>query len=75
MPHTRSAKKQLRKNERRRLHNRSLVKAIRTQVKKVEAAERINAVVANSGTPIAAPMKKPVSPLARRMNNQKGCIR
>jgi len=44
MPHTRSAKKQLRKNERRRLHNRSLVKAIRTQVKKVEAAAEGDAV-------------------------------
>jgi small subunit ribosomal protein S20 len=44
MPHTRSAKKQLRKNQHRRLHNRSIVKAIRTQVKKVEAAADGDAV-------------------------------
>jgi small subunit ribosomal protein S20 len=40
MPHTRSARKQLRKNIKRRLHNRALKSAIRTQVKKViQAAE------------------------------------
>ncbi|HEV3255554.1 MAG TPA: 30S ribosomal protein S20 [Gemmataceae bacterium] len=44
MPHTRSANKQHRKNQRRRLHNRSIVKAIRTQVKKVEAAADGDAV-------------------------------
>ncbi|HZU37553.1 MAG TPA: 30S ribosomal protein S20 [Gemmataceae bacterium] len=38
MPHTRSAKKQLRKTERRRLQNRATIKAIKTQIKKVEAA-------------------------------------
>jgi small subunit ribosomal protein S20 len=38
MPHTRSAKKQLRKNEKRRLRNRATVKAVKTQVKKVLAA-------------------------------------
>ncbi len=37
MPHTRSAKKQLRKNQKRRLRNRATVKAIKTQLKKVEA--------------------------------------
>jgi small subunit ribosomal protein S20 len=37
MPHTRSAKKQLRKNEKRRLRNRATVKAIRTEIKKVVA--------------------------------------
>ena len=37
MPHTRSAKKQLRKNEKRRLRNRATVKAIKTQLKKVVA--------------------------------------
>jgi len=36
MPHTRSANKQLRKNEKRRLHNRAVKKTIRTQIKKVE---------------------------------------
>jgi small subunit ribosomal protein S20 len=37
MPHTRSAKKQLRKTEKRRLRNRAAVKAIKTQLKKVLA--------------------------------------
>jgi small subunit ribosomal protein S20 len=41
MPHTRSAKKQLRKARKRRLHNRALKKAIKTQIKKVlELAEK-----------------------------------
>jgi small subunit ribosomal protein S20 len=35
MPHTRSAKKQLRKSLKRRAHNRSVKSAIKTQVKKV----------------------------------------
>jgi small subunit ribosomal protein S20 len=38
MPHTRSAKKQLRKDEKRRLRNRSCLKALKTQLKKVLAA-------------------------------------
>jgi len=38
MPHTRSAKKQLRKNEKRRLQNRATLKAVKTQIKKVLAA-------------------------------------
>lgn len=38
MPHTRSARKQLRKTEHRRLQNRATIKAIKTQIKKVEAA-------------------------------------
>src|SRR6516225_11933102 len=33
MPHTRSAKKNLRKSEKRRLHNRAVKKDIKTQVK------------------------------------------
>ena len=37
MPHTRSAKKQLRKTEKRRLRNRTVMKALKTQVKKVVA--------------------------------------
>jgi small subunit ribosomal protein S20 len=41
MPHTRSAKKQWRKSQARRLHNRSIKKAIKTQIKKVlETAEK-----------------------------------
>ena len=41
MPHTRSAKKQLRKSQKRRLHNRAIKKAIKGQVKKVlELAEK-----------------------------------
>jgi small subunit ribosomal protein S20 len=38
MPHTRSAKKQLRKNEKRRLRNRAAMKSLKTQIKKVLAA-------------------------------------
>jgi small subunit ribosomal protein S20 len=38
MPHTRSAKKQLRKTEKRRLRNRMTLKALKTQLKKVAAA-------------------------------------
>jgi small subunit ribosomal protein S20 len=37
MPHTRSAKKQLRKNQKRRQRNRSTLKAVKTQLKKVAA--------------------------------------
>jgi len=41
MPHTRSAKKQLRKSRSRRLHNRIIKKAIKTQIKKVlESSEK-----------------------------------
>jgi small subunit ribosomal protein S20 len=40
MPHTRSAKKSLRKSAKRRLHNRAAKKAIKLQVKKLlEVAE------------------------------------
>ena len=34
MPHTRSAKKHDRKAEKRRLHNRAVIKSIKTQIKK-----------------------------------------
>ena len=37
MPHTRSARKNLRKTTKRRLHNRAIIKSIKTQIKKVEA--------------------------------------
>jgi small subunit ribosomal protein S20 len=43
MPHTRSAKKHLRKTEKRRLRNRAAMKALKTQLKKVLA-------VSTSGT-------------------------
>jgi small subunit ribosomal protein S20 len=43
MPHTRSAKKNLRKSEKRRLRNRAAKKALKTQMKKV-------LTVAKSGT-------------------------
>jgi small subunit ribosomal protein S20 len=33
MPHTKSAKKRLRQNEKRRLHNRAIKKALRKQIK------------------------------------------
>jgi small subunit ribosomal protein S20 len=38
MPHTRSAKKQLRKDEKRRLRNRAAKKALKAQIKKVLTA-------------------------------------
>jgi small subunit ribosomal protein S20 len=38
MPHTRSAKKQLRKIEKRRARNRAAMKALKTQIKRVLAA-------------------------------------
>lgn len=38
MPHTRSAKKNLRKAEKRRQHNRAVIRAIQKQVKSVLAA-------------------------------------
>lgn len=41
MPHTRSARKQLRKNEKRRLHNRAVKKAVKTQLKKVAAVAKV----------------------------------
>ncbi len=40
MPHTRSAKKRLRQNEKRKLKNRATKSAIKTQIKKVLAAAR-----------------------------------
>jgi small subunit ribosomal protein S20 len=39
MPHTRSAKKNQRKNDKRRLHNRAVKKAIKTQLKRFNEAE------------------------------------
>ena len=38
MPHSRSAKKSLRKDAKRRLHNRAIKRSIKTQIKKVMAA-------------------------------------
>jgi len=38
MPHTPSAKKHIRKSEKRRLHNRAVIKDLKTQIKAVEAA-------------------------------------
>lgn len=38
MPHTRSAKKNLRKSEKRRLHNRAVKKDIKTQIKSFQEA-------------------------------------
>jgi small subunit ribosomal protein S20 len=38
MPHTRSAKKNLRKSEKRRLRNRATKKAVKTQIKRFDAA-------------------------------------
>jgi small subunit ribosomal protein S20 len=38
MPHTSSAKKRLRQNEKQRLRNRMMKKALKTQIKKVQQA-------------------------------------
>lgn len=38
MPHTKSAKKNLRKSEKRRVHNRATVRTIRTYLKRFDAA-------------------------------------
>jgi small subunit ribosomal protein S20 len=38
MPHTNTAKKRLRQNEKRRLHNRAVKKAIKTHLKRFAAA-------------------------------------
>jgi small subunit ribosomal protein S20 len=38
MPHTRSAKKNLRKTEKRRLHNKATIRTIKTHIKRFEAA-------------------------------------
>ena len=38
MPHTKSAKKNLRKTEKRRLHNRAVKKAVKAQIKRFQAA-------------------------------------
>jgi small subunit ribosomal protein S20 len=38
MPHTRSAKKNLRKSEKRRIHNRTTIKTLKTHIKRFEAA-------------------------------------
>jgi small subunit ribosomal protein S20 len=39
MPHTSSAKKHQRQSEKRRLHNRAVKKALKTQIKRFEQAE------------------------------------
>ena len=38
MPHTRSAKKNLRKTEKRRMHNRAVIKTLKTQIKRTTSA-------------------------------------
>jgi len=38
MPHTRSAKKNLRKSTKRRLHNRRVMKTVKTEIKAFQAA-------------------------------------
>lgn len=38
MPHTPSAKKHLRQSEKRRLHNRAIIRTIRTHLKRFDAA-------------------------------------
>jgi small subunit ribosomal protein S20 len=40
MPHTRSAKKRLRQSNKRRLHNRSVIRTIKTEIKQAESAAK-----------------------------------
>src|SRR5262249_44572527 len=78
MPHTKSAKKNLRKTEKRRLHNRAEKKAIRTHCKRVaEAAGAGNAEAAKKELVLAirkldkAAAKRVIHPnLAARKNSQ-----
>jgi small subunit ribosomal protein S20 len=44
MPHTRSAKKGLRQNEKRRLHNRAIKKTLKTHIKHVTATAATGSV-------------------------------
>jgi small subunit ribosomal protein S20 len=44
MPHTKTAKKRMRQNEERRLHNRSIKKAIRKQIKQVLDVDQAGSV-------------------------------
>jgi len=59
MPHTRSARKNLRKSTKRRLLNRAVIKSLKTQIKKVEAT-------AASGTVEELRTEFRVAPRARR---------
>src|SRR5207302_9587593 len=59
MPHTRSAKKSLRKDQKRRLHNRLVKKDIRVQIKKVLA-------VAESGS--VEDLKKEYKTVAKKLD-------
>jgi small subunit ribosomal protein S20 len=45
MPHLKSAKKRLRQNEKRRLRNRAIKSAIKTQIKKLQAAAKADTPV------------------------------
>jgi small subunit ribosomal protein S20 len=46
MPHTRSARKSLRKSEKRRLHNRAIKKSIKTELKKIAQVAQTGSVEA-----------------------------
>jgi small subunit ribosomal protein S20 len=59
MPHTHSAKKRLRQNIKRRLHNRAVLRDIKAQLKKVQAA-------AATGT--AEDLKKEYSLAAKKLD-------
>jgi small subunit ribosomal protein S20 len=80
MPHTRSAKKNLRKNEKRRLRNRAVKSAIKTQLKKVMARakegtlEQLQAEVSLAAKKLdKAAAKRVVHPnLAARKKSQLG---
>jgi len=54
MAHSRTAKKNIRQNERRRIRNKAAMSAVRTQIKKVrEAIEANDAATARAELPLA----------------------
>lgn len=59
MPHTKSAKKNLRKSEKRRMHNRSIKKDLKSQIKQVLA-------VAESGS--IDDLKKEYNAVAKKLD-------
>jgi small subunit ribosomal protein S20 len=67
MPHTRSAKKNLRKTEKRRLRNRATMKALKTQIKKVLAAASGGGPVEELRTQFSLAVKKLDKAAAKRV--------
>lgn len=74
MPNTASAKKRLRQNEKKRLHNRSVKSAIRTQIRKIREAVAAGEVEsAESQTPQISKMLDQAA--ARRVIHPKKAAR